>query len=172
MKKLILLFCIFLSFPIFAQNNTSIYNFDYNLANRIGRLWIDYEILMEYDVFENKAVHKDFIFEDGYLFEPKNDNFSEIGFYNNEQLVVDEKTYEMKISIVGKISVREKGNEKWIPLKKVKKTFKFTENSDNLPEVVKFWALKTALQQEIFFLERQIYKRVSIDPAIDKETNF
>jgi len=77
---------------LFAQNNNTVYHFDYNFTNQIARLWTDFEILVEYDALENKILHKDYVFKDGYIFEGENDSLNEIAFYNDKTLVIDKVT--------------------------------------------------------------------------------
>src|SRR5690554_915073 len=64
MKKLLCIFLAMFSLQTFAQAAT-IYNYDYNLATKMARLWVDYEILMEYDAFEDKVSYEDYLLKDG-----------------------------------------------------------------------------------------------------------
>ena len=172
MKKILLLFFSLFSMSLFAQNNNTVYHFDYNFTNQIARLWIDFEILVEYDALENKILHKDYVFKDGYIFEGENDSLNEIGFYNDKTLVIDKQSYEMKNPAIGKIAIRKKGDSKWLPLKQSKETIVFTENVDDLPEVVKIWALTAVLQREISTREYQMYNRAKVSIGVGVGTSL
>src|SRR5690606_39656422 len=83
MKKLLCIFLAMFSLQTFAQAAT-IYNYDYNLATKMARLWVDYEILMEYDAFEDKVSYEDYLLKDGYIYQKSNHSWDEIGFYNDK----------------------------------------------------------------------------------------
>ncbi len=156
MKKYFLLFSLFLTTSLFAQNAE--YQFDYNLVNRVARLWTNYEITLEYDAFDDQLMHTDYILEEGYVYKRENGMLEKIGFYNEDLLVADQQAFEMKRPALGRIAVRKKENKAWIRLKQSKNTISFMEDASELPEVVKVWALRAALQREITFIETQFYK--------------
>lgn len=163
MKKHLLLPCLFFTANLFAQNPE--YQFDYNLTNRVARLWTNYEITVEYDAFEDHLMHTDYVLEDGYVYKRKNGIPEKIGFYNNELLVANQQAFELKRPALGKIAVRKKESKNWIRIKQSKNTFTFIEDVQELPEVVKIWALRAALQREITFIEQQVYKKIQTDNA-------
>lgn len=158
MKKYLLLFSLFLTTSLFAQSAE--YQFDYNLANRVARLWTNYEITVEYDAFDDHLMHTDYILEEGYVYKRENGILEKIGFYNDELLVADQQAFELKRPTLGRIAVRKKENKSWIRVKQSKNTLSFIEDSSELPEVVKVWALRAALQREIEFIEQQFYKNI------------
>lgn len=153
MKKYLLLIFGFLSMQLFAQAPT-VYNYDYNLVTKMARLWIDYEILIEYDAVEDRLSHQDYLFQNGYVFQKVEDNWEEIGFYNDKTLVLNQQYFEIKKPFLGKTAIRLEQDEHWIPLKKTKNTITFAENPETLPEEAQIWALKMELQREIAYRER------------------
>lgn len=163
---LLLLMCLTTN----AQNIS--YNYDYNYVNKIARLWIDFDIIAEYDFLENKTLHKDFTLQDGYIFSNVNDSSREIGFFNNEQLIVNKETYEMKIPAAGKIAVRKKGDKKWIRVKQTKNSLFFIENAAQLPEIVQFWAFAFTLQRDIFYKEKRLYENASTGINVEASVSF
>lgn len=163
MRKYLLLLNLFLTASAFAQNAE--YQFDYNIVNRVARLWTDYEITVEYDAFYDRLLHADYIFEEGYVYKQKNDGLEKVGFYNNVLLVVNQQQYELKNPTLGRIAVKQKENRKWIRIKQAKNAISFIEDAKELPEVVKIWALRAALQREITFIEQQLYEKTQIGTA-------
>lgn len=157
MKKQLLIIVLSFALASTSQAQNNLYHYDYNFVNKIARLWIDFDIKAEYDYLDNKLLHKDFILQDGYIFSRKNDSLTEIGFFNNEQLIVNKHVYEMKIPMVGKVAIRKKGSKEWIRVKLKKNTISFIENENDLPEIVQLWAFMTTLQREIFYTEKRIY---------------
>lgn len=153
MKKYLLLIFGFLSMQLFAQAPT-VYNYDYNLATKMARLWIDYEILIEYDAVEDRLSHQDYLFQNGYVFEKFEENWEEIGFYNDKELVLNQQYFEIKKPFLGKTAIRLKQDDSWIPLKRTKNTLRFLNDPEKLPEAAQIWALKIELQREITHIER------------------
>jgi len=158
MKKSLLLFSLLLTTSLFAQNPE--YQFDYNLLNRIARLWTNYEITLEYDAFDDHLMHTDYILKEGYVYKRENSILEKIGFYNDELLVAGQQAFELKRPALGRIAVRKKENKNWIRVKQSKNTLTFIEDATDLPEVVKIWVLRAALQREITFIEQQLYEKM------------
>lgn len=171
MKKLLCIFLAMFSLQTFAQAAT-IYNYDYNLATKMARLWVDYEILMEYDAFEDKVSYEDYLLKDGYIYQKSNHSWDEIGFYNDKTLVVNKQGYQLKNPILGKVAVKAEGDVKWISLKKTKDVISFIEDPAHLPEVVQVWALKAALQREIAYREKLMNKQSSVSVGLGVETSL
>src|SRR5690554_1940141 len=153
MKKALILFFGLLSVQLFAQTPV-IYNYDYNLSSKIARIWIEYEILMEYDAVEDRLSHQNYLFQDGYVFEKFEENWEEIGFYNDKELVLNQQYFEIKKPFLGKTAIRLKQDDSWIPLKRTKNTLRFLNDPEKLPEAAQIWALKIELQREIAYRER------------------
>lgn len=153
MKKAILFFFGLLSTQIFAQS-PMVYNYDYNLDTKIARIWIDYEILMEYDFIEDRLLHENYLFQDGYVFQKDDGNWEEIGFYNDKEMVLNQQYFEIKKPFLGKTAIRMEQDATWIPLKKTKRTISFLTDPEKLPEAAQIWALKIELQREIAYRER------------------
>ncbi|WLD24084.1 hypothetical protein NU10_01440 [Flavobacterium dauae] len=173
MKKYLLTIGLLAVTNIFAQNKNTVYNYDYNYANKMSRLWIDFDIIAEYDFLEHKLFHKDFTLKDGYIFKNMNDSLVEIGFYNTEQFVANREVYEMKYPSVGRIAIRKKGDKKWIRVNTKRTTVSFIESTDKIPEMVQFWAITTALQRELFYREKQLYERAtSTNITVKTETSL
>ncbi len=161
MKKFILIISLLAVTNIFAQNKNSVYNYDYNYANKMARLWIDFDIIAEYDFLEHKLFHKDFTLKDGYIFKTTNDSLVEIGFYNTEQFIANREIYEMKYPAAGRIAIRKKGDKTWRRVNTKQRTVAFMESTDNIPEMVQFWAITTAVQLELFHRERRLYQKAT-----------
>lgn len=173
MKKFILIISLLAVTNIFAQNKNSVYNYDYNYANKMARLWIDFDIIAEYDFLEHKLFHKDFTLKDGYIFKNTNDSLIEIGFYNTEQFIANREVYEMKYPAAGRIAIRKKGDKTWLRVNTKQTTVSFIESTDNIPEMVQFWAITTALQREFFHRERRLYqKATSTNITVKTETSL
>lgn len=173
MKKYLLTIGLLAVTNIFAQNKNTVYNYDYNYANKMSRLWIDFDIIAEYDFLENKVFHKDFTLKDGYIFKNTNDSLIEIGFYNTEQFIVNREIYEMKYPAAGRITVRKKGDKTWLRVNTKQTTISFMEPTDNIPEMVQFWAITTALQREFFYREKLLYeKATSTNITVKTETSL
>ena len=171
MKKALILFFGLLSVQLFAQTPV-IYNYDYNLSSKIARIWIDYEILMEYDAVEDRLSHQNYLFQDGYVFEKFEENWEEIGFYNDKELVLNQQYFEIKKPFLGKTAIRLKQDDSWIPLKRTKNTFRFLNDPEKLPEAAQIWALKIELQREIAYRERIYNRQGSISVGIGVGTSL
>jgi len=171
MKKYLLLIFGFLSMQLFAQAPT-VYNYDYNLVTKMARLWIDYEILIEYDAVEDRLSHQDYLFQNGYVFQKVKDNWEEIGFYNDKTLVLNQQYFEIKKPFLGKTAIRLEQEAHWIPLKKTKNTITFAENPETLPEAAQIWAVKMELQREIAYRERINNRQGSISVGIGVGTSL
>ncbi len=173
MKKYILTISLLAATTIFAQDKNTVYNYDYNYANKMSRLWVDFDIIAEYDFLENKVFHKDFTLKDGYIFTHKNDSLVEIGFYNNQQFIVNKEVYEMRYPTIGRIAIRKKGDKNWFRVNTTKTTVAFIEPAESLPEMVRFWALTTALQREFLYREKRMYeKATSTNITVNTETSL
>lgn len=171
MKKALILFFGLLSVQLFAQTPV-IYNYDYNLSSKIARIWIEYEILMEYDAVEDRLSHQNYLFQDGYVFEKFEGNWEEIGFYNDKELVLNQQYFEIKKPFLGKTAVRLEQDVTWIPLKKTKTTISFLQDPEKLPEAAQIWALKMELQREIAYRERIYNRQGSISVGIGVGTSL
>ncbi len=67
----------------------------------------------------------------------------------------------MKYPAAGRIAIRKKGDKTWIRVNTKQTTVTFIESADNIPEMVQFWAITTALQRELFHRERRLYQKAT-----------
>lgn len=171
MKKALILFFGLLSMQLFAQS-PMIYNYDYNLTTKTARIWIDYEVLIEYDAVDDRLSHQNYLFQDGYVFQKNDGSWEEIGFYNDKKLVLNQQYFEIKKPFLGKTAVRLEQDVTWIPLKKTKTTISFLQDPEKLPEAAQIWALKMELQREIAYRERIYNRQGSISVSIGVGTSL
>ena len=110
--------------------------------------------------------------------EPRNEfdifieNWEEIGFYNDKELVLNQQYFEIKKPFLGKTAIRLKQDDSWIPLKRTKNTLRFLNDPEKLPEAAQIWALKIELQREIAYRERIYNRQGSISVGIGVGTSL
>lgn len=79
----------------------------------------------------------------------------------------------MKYPAAGRIAIRKKGDKNWLRVNTKQTTISFMESADNIPEMIQFWAITTALQREFFYRERRLYeKATSTNITVKTETSL
>lgn len=141
--------------------NAQTYSYDFNTTTKTARIYTNNEVILDFNVLTENGFGNDLKLENGYIFEFQENEWTNKGFFNKNEIIYNNENYLLKKNFIGNLFIKKETDKKWSQLKLKKNKLTIEYNGNTLPKTVSYLFLHQVVKNICTIeLERIREKRI------------